>query len=157
MTALQSLLLRDRFFYSFSKGTLPSCEFSNFAILIRNSVYTLADAFFQNVHCRFSNRIIYAKAIKRCKRISIRPKVSVWVSVVIIKVWVRLAMVFLHKKIVVFPEYMEWYLRITDDGEGPIKTELSGTMKSGLTVTFNRVDNTQLSLAQHRQLSRSNS
>ena len=56
------------------------------------------------------------------------------------------------KKIVVFPEYMEWYLRITDDGEGPIKTELSGTMKSGLTVTFNVVDNTQLSLAQHRQL-----
>ena len=51
------------------------------------------------------------------------------------------------KKIVVFPDYMEWYLRITDDGEGPIKTELSGTMKSGLTVTFNGVDNTQLSLA----------
>lgn len=60
------------------------------------------------------------------------------------------------KKIVVFPEYTEWYLRIIDDGEGPIKTELSGTMKSGLTVTFHGVDNTQLSLAQHRQLLRSN-
>ena len=47
---------------------------------------------------------------------------------------------------------MEWYLRITDDGESPIKTELSGTMKSGLTVTFNGENNTQLSLAQHRQL-----
>ena len=56
------------------------------------------------------------------------------------------------KKIVVFPDYTEWYLRITDDGEAPIKAELSGTMKSGLKVTFNGVDNAQLSLAQHRQL-----
>ena len=60
------------------------------------------------------------------------------------------------KKIVVFPEYMEWYLRITDDGEGPIKTELSGTMKSGLTVTFKGVDNTQLSLAKHGKRLKSN-
>ncbi len=51
---------------------------------------------------------------------------------------------------------MEWHLRITDDGEGPIRTELSGTMKSGLTVTFNGENNTQLSLAQHRQHSRTN-
>ena len=60
------------------------------------------------------------------------------------------------RKIVVFPDYMEWDLRIADDGDGPIKTELSGTMKSGLKVTFNGVDNAQLSLAQHRQLLRTN-
>ena len=55
-----------------------------------------------------------------------------------------------------FPDYTEWYLRITDDGEAPIKAELSGRMKSGLKVTFNGVDNAQLSLAQHRQLLRTN-
>lgn len=60
------------------------------------------------------------------------------------------------KKIVVFPDHSEWYLRITDDGENPIKTKLSGSLKSGLEITFNEGADAQTSLVQPRQLSRVN-
>ena len=56
------------------------------------------------------------------------------------------------RKIVVFPDYTEWYLRISDDDNDPIKTQLSGNMKSGLSATFNEENTAQLSLSQHRQL-----
>ena len=56
------------------------------------------------------------------------------------------------RKIVVYPEHLEWYLRNIDDDEGPIKTVMSGNLRSGLTVTFNGENEAQFSSQQHRLL-----
>ena len=41
------------------------------------------------------------------------------------------------KKIVVYPDHYEWYLRITDDENEPLKTEISGNKRSGYSVGIN--------------------
>ena len=61
------------------------------------------------------------------------------------------------KKIVVYPDHYEWYLRITDDDNEPLKSEISGNKRSGYNVSLNNELQTTPCLEQHRQLSRANS
>jgi hypothetical protein len=44
------------------------------------------------------------------------------------------------KRIVVFPDHTEWYLRINDGDEDPLKTVISGNMRSGLKIKKHSVD-----------------
>jgi hypothetical protein len=57
------------------------------------------------------------------------------------------------KKIVVYPDHYEWFLRITDDDNEPIKAEISGTKRSGYNVGINNDILTTPCSEQHRQLS----
>ena len=57
------------------------------------------------------------------------------------------------KKIVVFPDHTEWYLRINDGDEDPLKTVISGNMRSGLNITINNEIEAQFSSVPHRLLS----
>ena len=60
------------------------------------------------------------------------------------------------QKIVVYPEYTDWYLRICDDDEPPIKTEISGNIRSGMKAIFNGENEAMLSKEPHRQHLRTN-
>ena len=53
------------------------------------------------------------------------------------------------QKIVVYPEYTDWYLRICDDVEPPIKAEISGNIRSGMKAIFNMVKMRQYSQKSH--------
>ena len=55
------------------------------------------------------------------------------------------------KKIVVYPDHFEWFLRITDDDDKPLKTEISGTKRSGYSVSINGEFQTFPRLEPHRQ------
>ena len=56
------------------------------------------------------------------------------------------------KKIVVFPDHMEWHLRLSSDDEDPIKSEMHGNMKSGFTATLQRGSDAPFSTTQPRLL-----
>ena len=49
------------------------------------------------------------------------------------------------KKIVVYQDHTDWYLRIKDEDESPIKAEISGNARSGLKAIFNGEIETTLS------------
>ena len=49
------------------------------------------------------------------------------------------------KKIVVYQDHTDWYLRIKDEDESPIKAEISGNARSGLEAIFNGEIKTTLS------------
>ncbi len=59
------------------------------------------------------------------------------------------------KKIVVYQDHTDWYLRIKDEDESPIKAEISGNAKSGLKAIFNGEIKTTLSTEPPRQHSKS--
>ena len=58
--------------------------------------------------------------------------------------------------IVVYLDHYEWFLRITDDDNEPIKAEISGTKRSGYNAGINNDILTTPCSEQHRQLSRTN-
>lgn len=58
--------------------------------------------------------------------------------------------------IVVYLDHYEWFLRITDDVNEPIKAEISGTKRSGYNVGINNDILTTPCSEQHRQLLRTN-
>ena len=60
------------------------------------------------------------------------------------------------KKIVVFPDHTEWYLRLSDDGDDPLKTVITGNMRSGLNITINDEIEAQFSSVPHRLPLRTN-
>ena len=57
------------------------------------------------------------------------------------------------KKIVVFPDHTEWHLRLSDDGDDPLKAVITGNMRSSLNLTINDEIEAQFSSVPHRLLS----